>query len=328
MTNACNQSCPHCFGFDPQRDGARLSWDDARRIIDSAVEAGVRGLTFTGGGEPLVNPETPRAVAYAAKLGLDVGFITNAQALPAAAADILLGGCVWLRVSLDAATPEVFRRTHGGGPEQFARVLDNIRLLVRRKAETGSRTTLGLGFLTSPGTAADIYGFAALGRELGVDYAQYRPLLRRRGEAEIDYSDGKMLAEMERAAREFSSETYRVVCSEHKYRRIAEGRIGRGYRRCYGQHFAMVAAADQKMYVCCHMRGVAKYAVGDLKRQSIAEVCDSAERLRTAESIDFQDCPPLCRCDSFNGILWDLKQGGCSLDDAPADKGWEHRNFI
>ena len=106
-----------------------------------------------------------------------------------------------------------------------------------------------------------------------------RPLLRRQGEADLDYSDASLLEEMLRAKRDFETPSYRVLCSEHKYRRIAEGRTARDYRRCYGQHFAMVAAADQRMYVCCHMRGVDKYAVGDLRRQSIAEVCDSAERL-------------------------------------------------
>ena len=328
MTNVCNQKCPHCFGFYPERDQARICLDEAKRIIEQIVKAGARGMTFTGGGDPLVNPATPEAVAYAASLGIDVGFITNAQSLKAQTAEILLRSCVWLRVSVDAASAEIFHKTHGMGPEQYEQVLANVRMLVRLKRELGSRTTLGIGFLTSPETKQDIHAFGALGKSLGVDYAQYRPLLRRQGEAEIDYSDSGILDEMLRARRDFSDDSYRVVCSEHKYRLIAERQLDRSYRKCYGQNFATVIGADKKMYVCCHMRGIEKYVIGDLEKASVEEIWNSEHRKKVADSVDFRDCPPLCRCDSFNNILWDIKDGGQTLDSAPSEQEWEHKNFI
>jgi MoaA/NifB/PqqE/SkfB family radical SAM enzyme len=323
MTNACGHRCPGCFGFHPERDRAAMSIAEAESVIRQARDLGVRGLTFTGGGEPLMNPATLDAVRYAAESGLDVGFITNGQRLDAGAADVLLESCVWIRVSLDAASPEVFRRTHGMGSAEFERALENTRALARRKRETGSRTTVGIGLLTSPETKQDIRAFAALGRELGVDYAQYRPLLRRHGGDEVDYSDPGILEEMLRAARDFSTREYKVVCSEHKYRRIAQGRVGRRYRKCYGQHFAAVVAADRSLYVCCHMRGVGKYRLGDLSERSMAEIWSDARR-----PVDLKDCPPLCRCDSFNEILWSLKHEGRELSSLPEDRAWEHKNFI
>jgi len=327
MTNVCNQKCPHCFGFWPERDRSMLCLDEAREILDQLKKSGARGVTFTGGGDPLANPATPDTVGYARSLGLDVGFITNAQVLKPEAADILVRSCVWIRVSLDAATPEVFQLTHGMGGAQFETVLDNVRLLVAQKKALGGGVTLGLGFLTAPQTRPDVHAFARLGRELGVDYGQYRPLLRRQGEADLDYSDASLLSEMLRAKRDFETPSYRVLCSEHKYRLIAEGKLKRGYRRCYGQNFAAVVAADRKMYVCCHMRGVAKYEIGDLSAGSVAEIWGSEKRRGVADSVDFADCPPLCRCDSFNEILGRLKDEGRTLDDAP-DGPWEHTNFI
>ena len=302
--------------------------DEAKRIIQQIKEIGARGITFTGGGDPLVNPAAMDAIRFAKESGLDVGFITNGQALNEESCDAILKTCVWTRISVDAATPEIFFKTHGMGARSFEVVLENIRLLVRRKRELGSATTVGIGFLTSNETEPDIYSFAALGQELGVDYAQYRPLLRRMGEEEIDYSSKRILDEMLRAQDEFSNDVYRVVCSEHKYRRIEAGKTDRPYKKCYGQHFAAVVAADQKMYVCCHMRGVEKYAIGDLSSQSLEEIWNSEKRQKIADTIDFKDCPPLCRCDSFNEILWDLKDGGRDLKDAPTKKEWQHKNFI
>ena len=327
MTNVCNQKCPHCFGYWPEKDQAKICLEEAKAILGQLKDSGARGVTFTGGGDPLVNPATPDAVEHARSLGLDVGFITNAQRLKPETADILVRSCVWIRVSLDAATPEIFQLTHGMGAAQFETVLGNVRNLVARKKALDSRVTLGLGFLTAPKTRADVYGFARLGKELGVDYGQYRPLLRRQGEADLDYSDASLLEEMLRAKRDFETPSYRVLCSEHKYRLIAQGKLERSYRKCYGQNFAAVVSADRKMYVCCHMRGVEKYEIGDLNQNTVSEVWDSEKRRAVADSVDFADCPPLCRCDSFNEILGQLKDEGRTLEDSP-EGPWEHTNFI
>jgi MoaA/NifB/PqqE/SkfB family radical SAM enzyme len=325
LTNLCNQACPHCFGYAPERDAARLHREEALRVIDGIKAAGARGLTFTGGGDPLVSPFCLEAVVHARRVGLDVGFITNGQALNEAKSRVLLESCEWVRVSLDAATPEVYRLTHGMDAAAWAKVQDNVRALTRLKRELGSRCTVGAGFLTSAETKRDIFSFAELCAGLGVDYAQYRPLLRRHGEPEIDYSDDEVLAEMERAAR-LSRPGYRVLHSQNKYELIAAGKLDRDYGKCHGQNFAGVIAADKKMYVCCHMRGVEKYCIGDLSNDTVAQVWSSERRRRVAESVDFADCPPLCRCDSFNGILWRMKEEGEPAPSSVEPK--EHPNFI
>jgi len=328
LCNACNHACPHCFGFHPERDRSMMPLGQVKRVIRQIRDMGGRGLTFTGGGDPLVHPAACEAVEFAADSGLDIGFITNGTGLTPRIMEVLLRRCVWVRISLDAASPEMFRKTHGMGEAVFESVLGKLRTLTRLKRILRSKTTVGTGFLTSPETLPDIYAFARLSRDLGVDYAQYRPLLRRHGGDEIDYSGRALLGEMLRAEGELSNASFRVLCSEHKYRCIADGEVGRRYGKCYGQHFAAVVAADSKMYVCCHMRGVRKYAIGDLGKDSLQEVWSSRKRERVARSVDLRDCPPLCRCDSFNGILWDLKTGGRRIDDVPDGGEWEHRNFI
>ncbi len=325
LTNVCNQDCPHCFGYYPELTQARMHLEEAKGIIRQIKDFGGRGLTFTGGGDPLASPIVLEAVAFARELGLDIGFITNGQALTEAKSRLLLNCCQWLRVSVDAATPEVFRKTHGMDEKAFRQVLGNVRELAGLKKETGSSCTVGIGFLTSAETKDDVYAFAVLGRELGVDYAQYRPLLRRHGEADVDYSDETLLSEMRRAGA-LSTPSYRVVCSEHKYRLIQQGKVEREYKKCYGQNFAAVVSADKKMYVCCHMRGVPKYELGDLSRQSLPQLWNSAKRKQVAESVDFNDCPPLCRCDSFNNILWEIKENGAAAE--PSKEPKDHPNFI
>jgi radical SAM protein with 4Fe4S-binding SPASM domain len=255
-----------------------------------------------------------------------LGFITNASSLTEESGRGILDCCQWVRISLDAATPEVYKLTHGMDATAFRRVLDHVRLLVQLKRQIGSECTIGLGFLTCAESRPDIVPFSSLGRELGVDYVQYRPLLRRFAEAALDYSDPEIARDMRRA-RKFAQDDFKVLDSEHKYRLIQAGDWRRSYRRCYGQHFAAVVAADGRMFVCCHMRGVQKYCLGDLSRQSLQEVWDSPQRQKVAEAVDFQDCPPLCRCDSFNHLLWRMRSEGLELPAEPPPKR-QHPNFL
>jgi len=328
ITNACNHRCPSCFGFHPALDASRMGFADIKNILAQIAELGAKAVTFTGGGEPLAHPQALPALAHARSLGLDVALITNGSALTPEAAEVILTNCVWTRISLDAASPEVFQKMHGLNGNAYHKVLANIRELCAQKAKSSSRCTIGIGFLTSRQSRADTYGFSRIGRELGVDYAQYRPLLRRHGEPDIDYLEGKEIADMTRGRCDFSNERYHVLCSEHKYRQISAGTIARSYAACYGQHFATVIGADMKVYVCCHMRGLAKYCLGDLRRETLRGIWYSQRRQETAQSIDFKDCPPLCRCDSFNRILWDIKTGSLPEASWPPDAHWEHENFI
>lgn len=310
MTNICNQKCPYCFGFYRRPDRSSLSLSQAKEIISQIKEFGGRGITFTGGGEPLCNPVTLDAVRYAKESGLDVGFISNGMLIDDNTAGTLLKNCTWIRVSLDAASPEVYSLSHGMDSKYFERVVENIKLLVRKKKDEIHSCTIGVGFITFSEVAKDIYPFAQLCGSLDVDYAQYRPMLKSFRQKDIDYTkegQKKIIVEIEKSL-SLSTDGYNVLYSKHKYDLMNNGQVLRNYRICYGHHFAAVVCADMKMYICCHTRGVDKYCIGDLSKMSLAEIWHSEQRGKAYQNIKLEECPPLCRCDSFNTVLWNIKQ--------------------
>src|SRR5207249_4378705 len=82
----CNANCPLC-PYARSRNAARLplvtkdnlpepddrtvtTLDTARKVLDRAVEAGVRAVLWTGGGEPGVWKPLVEAMRYSASLGL------------------------------------------------------------------------------------------------------------------------------------------------------------------------------------------------------------------------------------------------------------------
>lgn len=305
MTNVCNHHCPECVvNYFRLSDENSLPRTLAERIIDELGEAGVRALIFTGGGEPLCHPDTPDMVTRARARGMDVGFITNGQLLKPESAEKILRNCIWVRVSLDAATPEVFQKTHGKNGASFNKVVENIVMLVKTKKELGSSCTVGVGYLTSKDTQGDLRKAALLCKGLGVDYIQYRPMqIHNGGQFEYDWED--VAAEVE-GCLDLGGNGFNVLYSKHKYDMMKRCDYGRDYGECYGHQFATVVSATGKMYICCHLRGYEKYRLGNLKEKSFVEIWNSEERKAAYNSIDFNDCIPLCRCNTFNQVLWNV----------------------
>ena len=307
MTNVCNNKCPFCFGFlDRKRHPLSIPLTQVKKILKQIKQFNGKAVTFTGGGDPLCNPHTIDAVKYAKSLGLDVGFITNGLLINDKTAQELVKNCLWVRISLDAATPKTYEKTHGLNGTAFDKVLTNIKELVKAKKKLKSNITIGVGFLTYDTTIDEMVPFAKLCKNLGVDYAQFRPLLKNFKDKEFNEKAHKNLISNIEKSKKLSTAAFKVESSVHKYNLISKDAQQRAYGKCYGHNFTAVIAADQKMYICCHMRGVQKYALGDLKLNTLKQIWHSDNRKKVYENINFKDCPLLCRCDSFNNILWQM----------------------
>lgn len=309
-TNICNSNCKDCAGGRTEKTTS-ISLDEGKRIIKELKELGARGLTFTGGGEPLCNPATIEFVKYAKELGFDIGFITNGLLFTKEICELLVKSCVWIRISLDAGNYEIYKLTHGLNKESFEKAVQTTKFLVEMKKELNSDVTIGTGFLTSPETIGGILDFVRLSKELEVDYAQFRPYHHSQYDLKIENA----ILETEKLA----SDSFNVLSSKHKYECMKLNDYGRNYGVCYGHQFATVIGADMKMYLCCHMRGIVKFCLGDLRKNSVKEIWNSEQRQKAIQNINLnnlQECVPLCRCNTFNQVLWNIKQPR------------EHKNFL
>lgn len=307
MTNLCNHKCPECSGWYFQnRNHDSLPNTLAKDIIEQLAKAEIRGLIFTGGGEPLCHPHITKVVKLAHRLGLDVGFITNGSLITEEISKVLLDSCTWLRFSLDTACAETFKKVHGLDSNAFQKVINNIQLLVSMKKRLNSQATIGIGYLTCDYTKDEMLKAAKLCKKLGVDYLQFRPMqMHNNGGFEYHLTD--ITKNVNRCINE-SGDGFKILYSKHKYDMMQDKAYGRNYKKCYGHQFATVIAADAKMYLCCHMRGYHKYCIGDLRKNTFKEIWNSSRRKEVVENIDFKDCIPLCRDNTFNQILWNIKQ--------------------
>lgn len=319
LTNVCNHDCPGCSGF--REEGGLNSFietDDAKRIILEIKDCGVKGITFTGGGDPTMHKSFDEIIAFAYGLGLDVGLITNGLSLKEKHLQNLMPACTWIRVSWDAATPELHDKIHYNGglgilmtsPQKFWQVVDNTKMLSQYKKDHQYKTTVGCAFLVGPTTKHEITGFAELASKSGVDYCQYRPF--HYIENDLDYE-----VLMKDSRSKYERDDFKVLFSEFKFNTLKEEEIKRTYNICHGSHFVTHVAANYNVYVCCHLMNRDFACIGNLKDRSFIEVWRNRKKTEVIDGIDVHKCLPLCRSDSANRLLETIK-----------NKPLNHANFL
>lgn len=292
ISNYCNHHCPGCSGGF--RKGGLLSQSEIKNYLLQIADLEAAAIIFTGGGEPCMNDCLADALLLAKERKLDVALVTNGSLINLALADRILEACTWIRVSLDAASEEMFKKVHGVNLDGFTKVLEGISLLVAEKRRLNSPCTIGVAFLTSAETKIEMVSFTKLCKSFGVDYVQFRPF-------HFDKTD--VMAELFRC-KQLENGSFKVLWSQNKYEHFGEQK--RPYKVCYGHHFASVINLHS-VYLCCHLRGNEKYNLGDLREKSLREIWMSKYRQKVYNHIDYKDCTPLCRCDPFNRRLWCLK---------------------
>lgn len=112
LTDFCNHNCAWCFTRLSRRTfNAQLSEDVFLRTVQDFKELGVKGVILSGEGDPLMCPYFGRALIvltshFSVGLKTNGGFLCNYNVNT-------LSRLKFLRISLDAFTPEDHRKWHG-----------------------------------------------------------------------------------------------------------------------------------------------------------------------------------------------------------------------
>jgi molybdenum cofactor biosynthesis enzyme MoaA len=123
------------------------SLSTAKRVLDAAWQGGVRGVLFTGGGEPLVWEHLPEALRYSASLGMDNCLYTNGFRLGTDKdlATTLLdpaAGLVFVRVSVNAISQHVVQKHWGLSVIRVDHQMGGLAALLQAR-RPGNPSTLG-----------------------------------------------------------------------------------------------------------------------------------------------------------------------------------------
>lgn len=241
-SNYCQNDCGFCmFAFHLKKNRVHLPMSLYYKALLSFRRIGVKSITFTGGGEPLMNPNIVKMIGMALSENMRVGLVTNGLLLP----DIydIAPRLEFIRVSIDSATRDTYRKVKGR--DHFNEVCDNIRGITKH-----GEGTVGISFVVTEDNKHEVDKFHALASDLDVEYAQIKPELK--------------VCDMESQIKNIEGEKFFVT---ERYNIDQESLI-----QCKIAGLVGILGATGKLYYCCVHRGKDNFVIGDLATQELHEI--------------------------------------------------------
>ncbi len=251
--NRCNHDCWYCayrvsnlkLG-DKMREDDKIPEDRMMMIADDLVSMGVKAVTFSGGGEPLLYRPLPRVIQRLAFGGIRIGALTNGSNLQGAMADAFASYGTWVRVSVDAWDDSSYRQSRGLRGDAFSRLLDNLKAFSARR----SKCSLGVSFIISQDNYTYIPNVCRQFKEAGVQHLKLSGVViandvaaNNKYHQEIAPAVAVQIAS---ARAELEDEGFKLVDHYHEL----ETRFDKAYSICPFMQFLTVIGADECVYSC------------------------------------------------------------------------------
>lgn len=305
-TNYCNHKCYYCSYADNElglRDSVnrqdQIPWEKMQEIISDLTDMGVKAVTFSGGGEPLVYPFIVETMQRILDAGIDLSVITNGQMLKGDRASVLTNA-KWVRISFDSADADTYARIRNLPLSAFNEVCDNIREFSKKKQKN---CELGVNFVINHENADQVYDMAKMVKELGVNHIKYTARVTKDLFSYHESFKQDVIEQIQCAKRDLENENFRII---NKYEGDFDSALvfHRCYEKCYVNQIFTVIAADSKVYFCHDKAYVKEGLVGDLKDCSFKDLWFSEETIKRYQNFSpQQECNHHCVYDDRNELL-------------------------
>jgi MoaA/NifB/PqqE/SkfB family radical SAM enzyme len=304
LANICNHRCIFCNCADTL--GSNNSVIEASVIksaISEAYELGTRAVSFTGGGESMVHKEFLAIVAHAKSVGMDIGCITNGSLIKPSNVRALNEHLQWIRISMAGGDRESYLAVQG--IDHFEKVLENVRLLLRTKAEIGGRLNIGVKIVVTPRNVHTLTNMAQLltGIEADgvfVNYLQFIP-----DQFSADGGQFWNSAETQEAFRQAHDilEPKGILTLRAGFR-IDFDKSELDYpRRCYAHFFQAVITATGDLTYCKNCREDSKFHLGNIREKSLKEIWSDEKVLALEEWVRPNNCGLFCKNMALNTTM-------------------------
>lgn len=372
-SGSCNNRCEWCNhkGYQNAEGGisnnrGSMSLEMYTRLIDEVTSyedpnMRTRGMIFSASGEPTLNKDFNRFMAYTASAGIDTALITNGTSFrnPGKGHELKMVNALystWTRISLNAGTPETRNAIHKAGLNDFDEVLyhleelskmrDDPKVISERFGRIGSRKRLHLGaqIVVEPENIEEIGEFVRRVKDAGIDYAQIKPVVFNPKDREEDGVTVKsqlppefwerVIQSGESAKAKFESENFEVYFKSDQFEGLIDPDQGRSSFDVCRAMFAPVIEENGDIFYCSQTRGDEEFKIGNLQENTFREIWEGERRRKVWEEIDIQrDCQIFCRNHATNDVLDDIDREGITKDKKRAiedlkSKGGKASNFI
>jgi MoaA/NifB/PqqE/SkfB family radical SAM enzyme len=309
LSNRCSLGCQDChfahthtlgpwatklrtlpMAFDQGGDLADIGL--VERALGELTNAGVKGIVWSGGGEPTLHPEWQRAVACASAHGLQQGMYTLGGHLVPGSAALLAEHAAFVVISLDAADAETYAREKNVAPTRFEAACSGVVRL------SGGKAAIGVSFLLHAGNYQRVNDMLALTRQLGATYATLRPAIRFSADRPgVPSDDRSWITDAVPLLRHVAEEPD-VELDVTRFLAYRDWQ-GHGYSACQGIRLNATITPDGRVWVCPNRRGMPGSCLGDLRAESFGAIW---ARHPASFAVN-EGCRVMCRLHSVNETL-------------------------
>jgi len=285
----------------------------AKTLLGKLIDGGVRGLIFTGGGEPSSFSHLDELVAYTTQREADSVVYTNGNSIPPERArKIARANPLLVRVSLNAGTPEVYNAMHNplNPVGALERCLQTIEVLAQEAKKSYSKMSVGIGVVIDEKNQDDLENTALRIREIadrtkgGIEFVAYRPVFEYYETAEqlpVALLDKTHAIVEDRVRKILDGTGVKVSNVTCRYEALKHNT--RNYEICRTTGLIAELGPNGNLHLCCDRNLNRRFVIGNLNTQSLEEVWNSELRkyiLNYINSGKCKMCPPGCKSHETN----------------------------
>ena len=310
LTNNCNHKCSFCFYADSIGRGGMPTLDTKviKARIKEMKQLGVRGISFTGGGEPMLHPDFLDIVKFSKKHGLDVGLITNGSAINQKKVEDLNRNLTWIRISMAGGDPESYQKVQG--VDQFQKVIENIKLLNDEKKIQKGKLNIGVRILITPSNINSLSGLAAKFKDIKINYIQVAPDQYTNDKGKFWYSE-----ENQKKFKTFEEDlkllNIKLLTSNYVW-----GQDKLDFpQKCYAHFFQLALCAEGDLIFCKNARGEKKFIIGNIYKNTLKEIWSSKTNKELESWVKPNNCGLYCKHIDMNNSMERIINP--TIDDTP-----------
>lgn len=275
-TDVCDLRCEWCGQEHLFKEGRpQLEWRVLKDLLDQLDEFGVKVVNWSGGGEPLMYPYIVDAIK---SCKLQQGMITNGVKLDKI--EKVVDRLAYVRVSLDAATPDMFRQIKK--VDKFWPVVSGIGMLVARKVFTG------VSYVVCAGSAWGMDEFADRMASMGVNFIQFRP------DGFVEPKEGWKIA-AENVRSKYESDQFKVYLQGFDTTPVVT-------KKCYYHYFVAEVTAAGKVELCCYLKGCGGITLGDVNVESFQVIWGKRTEALASQGLPDEFCM-VCNVRFMNEVV-------------------------
>ncbi|CAN5745604.1 hypothetical protein BH10ACI4_BH10ACI4_00600 [soil metagenome] len=319
-TNRCNLLCTTCpRTYEQLEPEADMPWELFTSLVDQYPN--IARVVLHGIGEPMLVKDIAERVAYLKARNIYVLFNTNGTVLNAVNGRALIeAGLDELRVSLDAADPDVYQMVRG--KDFFSKIVENVRAFTQLQRELNAPKPVVSLWLTGLRETVDqLPNFVRLAHTIGVREVYLQRLvffddaeanensLARASSALFEHTTEReeaLIREAEAVAAELGI-LFSASGAVDPGESIRMKQTDNPWSLCRRPWSLMYITANGRVLPCCiapfSMKGYGAFTLGDATQDTLREIWNGPEYQRFREGLLTSAPPPACtNC----GLRWSL----------------------